>query len=843
MTDEFLTRPSVPSNTSEIKFMVTSILSETPGEGFVIPEEEEEIRDVLIDLAKYIRFLEKELTRLKRQDAYAQSTPPSTAGLDMESGSGISPENEVSGEESGRSETQILTEQVAKLQVTRVQNQHFGKSSNPLFFMQVLNLKKYPDVVKRPEFWSTLPFEYWESAVKDPPAFQFPDDAHLRDLTTTYFTFHHPYYPLLHRATFEKALSEGLHHRDYQFGQLVLVLCSVASRYTEDPRNLPQPHTSSLSFGWRWFQQINLFKRPMVPVSLHELQALCLAICFLQTTNQSDFAWVLIGLGIRFSQQRGLHRRKFDAGGGKQISKLENELWKTAFWMLFSHDIYMSSALGRPVATSVDDFDTEPLVVEREDEGWSNDPDKSPAAFWNFYLPLLEILSFVEQTLSSVRRSELSERLTTTGSNWNQMAVIEIDSALNDWLKRLPNHLKWDPRCGNEVFLTQSSALYTTFYWIQIRVHRLFIPRQGDEATTNSLSSVAVCINAARSCIDVLDVLQKRNPRAAYHFPFSAAAYNSAIIVLLNIFRGKELKLLVDLRKEISDIYRCVGFFREWEAKHAASGRLRDILITIFGHDPLSKTSNSKENLSLPDSQRSQRLKRPRDEMESKDESGFHPILGTTSVMSSVPSTSTLMPSASKNFGSGLGTSDAAAKEGQSILDVRPVLNYGSGGSSSDLASADTTHLSLHTLASNSRGNQEPMFHPMIQRHAYPSGVVDSHSGWESDASILRASHAGIGTSADGQLQDGSSHTSHFIHTDHRYDSDQDRMSIFQNDPRTEMHLVPSHMHYNPDYNYLGAYREFSDPSNVPQDAAQSWDTSMVLDINSLYQWYSGHTA
>ncbi|THU90061.1 hypothetical protein K435DRAFT_802263 [Dendrothele bispora CBS 962.96] len=70
-------------------------------------------------------------------------------------------------------------------------------------------------------------------------------------------------------------------------------------------------------------------------------------------------------------------------------------------------------------------YDTE-LLIEREDPDW-DDPDSkqsssdtSPGTFWNCYLRLLEILSFVEQTLS-VRN------VFTVGFDGHNMTIIAVD--------------------------------------------------------------------------------------------------------------------------------------------------------------------------------------------------------------------------------------------------------------------------------------------------------------------------------------------------------------------------------------------------------------------------------
>lgn len=61
----------------------------------------------------------------------------------------------------------------------------------------------------------------------------------------------------------------------------------------------------------------------------------------------------------------------------------------------------------------------------------------------------------------------------------------------------------------NLVFLSQSALLYGSYYTIQIAVHRPFIPSPRKPSGI-SFPSLAICTNAARSCVHVLDVHSKR---------------------------------------------------------------------------------------------------------------------------------------------------------------------------------------------------------------------------------------------------------------------------------------------------------------------------------------------
>ncbi|THU83749.1 hypothetical protein K435DRAFT_765644 [Dendrothele bispora CBS 962.96] len=694
------------------------------------------------------------------------------------------------------------------------------------------------------EFWSALPFEFCgPAAIRELPlSLDFPDDAHLWELTNIYFTLHHPYYPLLHKSTFEQALSEGLHRRDQDFGQLVLALCAVASRYTNDSRNIPQSHHSSLGLGWKWLQQINLFKGASVmsPVSLHELQTHCLAICFLQTTSQSDFAWMMNGLSLRLAQQRGLYRRKPDIGKGEPHA-LENELWKRTFWTLMYHDIFMSSSLGRPVAVSIDDYDTEPLV-ELEDEnpgnlglGQVSDSSTSPVVFWNCYMSLLEILSFAEQTLSSIRRSELSAKLTDSSSNWNQRAVEEINSALSNWLFSIPNHLKWDLQLENATFFAQSSALHVTYYWIQIRVNRLFIPRKGEGPSPAGLSSIAICANAARSCTNVLNVLQRRNAHFACHFPTAGVLYSSAIIFLFNIFRAKELNLRVDLKEEVSDARRCIGFLRNYERTHSACGRLRDILDTIFGNHPLSRSSNEVKLTDLT-------VSHPRDDRKDNQDpnssqqvsntpyepriSNPNPEDGSQPASTALPSRSSTNPYFTVDFGM-LNPTPTRLEQSSVVNPLNPSPASFHTGSGSNLVSPRPV---LHDAPMDIR--QDLSLH-QPDRDLVPG---ENYSSW------------GLNTSLPIQPQGGHVQGIDYstFHAQDGYNAIQVQSSALQ-DTFSSRPVIDSTSYMNDSYqgpvpNVNEVFQQVA-PSVPFHNQAENWDPSTILELNHLFQWYSGHTA
>lgn len=122
------------------------------------------------------------------------------------------------------------------------------------------------------------------------PHYTFPDDDLLWDLIKIYFEQISPYsFPLLHKPTFERAVTSGHHLSDHNFGATVLAVCSLASRHSDDPRNYINAMDYEQLIGWKWFRQIRLVRPSFVDtVSLYELQLYCVCIEVLYRVYESS---------------------------------------------------------------------------------------------------------------------------------------------------------------------------------------------------------------------------------------------------------------------------------------------------------------------------------------------------------------------------------------------------------------------------------------------------------------------------------------------------------------------------------------------------------------------------
>lgn len=164
----------------------------------------------------------------------------------------------------------------------------------------------------------------------------------------------------------------------------------------------------------------------------------------------------------------------------------------------------------------------------------------------------------------------------------------DIDSALNQWLDSVPEHrelchflgalvahvariVRWNPHQENPLWLNQSGFVYSAYYNTQINVHRLFIP-SSRKPSSLSFPSLAICTNAARSCIHVADV-QYRAAGISTYFNM-AALFSSAIVLLLNIWGGKRAGVKsINPMKEMQEVHKAMDLLRALETRWYSAGR------------------------------------------------------------------------------------------------------------------------------------------------------------------------------------------------------------------------------------------------------------------------------
>ncbi|KAJ7286898.1 fungal-specific transcription factor domain-containing protein [Mycena rebaudengoi] len=505
------------------------------------------VYQIMFAVAQYARRLEEALATASDLPLSSnQISPPSAASLDS---AGTESESEDDGV------LMAISEPLSRIAIDISSNRYYGVSSS-INFLKTSRIGIKAGTGHRPDFWSVQP---WQQSSTIFVPHLFPEQDLMDTLVDAYFTQINPLIFLLHAPTFRRAVAGGLHLHNERFGQIVLVVCALGAKYSNDPRVFLDDANSEHTAGWKWFRQIPTFPTSFITTpSLHDLQLLCLRFLYITSSSISQESWAMIGLGVRMAQDAGAHRRIRSNSGD-----LESEMFKRVFWLLYAADIILSCLFGRPRCTSASDIDIDLPVVLEDEENINVD------SYLPLFLQLIEIWARVQREIYPVKRK----------GHAYQEVVAELDSALNQWVDSIPPELRWDPNCADLITLNQSACMYGLYYHAQIRIHRAFIPSPGNQLSSTTFPSLAICANAARSCAHVLDVQCKRTASPLYNPQMIVALADSAFILLLNVY-SRRSRLSTDF-----SVQKCLNVLRLYERRWQLAGRHVDIISGMIEAD------------------------------------------------------------------------------------------------------------------------------------------------------------------------------------------------------------------------------------------------------------------
>lgn len=477
---------------------------------------------------------------------------------------------------------------------------YLGKSSTAQFIQTARDFKqghtgKLPDrgEFRRSKFWDAPPWHQNTWFRAHYPDFTLPEDDLLSSLVDLYFAEVNPFVPLLHRPTFEKSVKDKLYLEDKDFTMVLLLVCAVASRYTDDPRVLSDGVTSKQSSGWKWANQTLLARKSLLSApTLHYLQIICLFAHFVLGSTVPHLCWTVASVGLRTSEEAGIHRRKVKYA----TPTVEGELWKRAFWTLVYLDRQSSAFLGRSCCLFDEEIDLD-LPIECDDEYWEpqstvnafKQPPGRPAivSYFNCYLKLTSLITVCLRTVYAMNRSQI--RLRFLDKDWQKRIVELLNAKLKHWMDVMPDHLRWDPDRKDPIHFAQSASLYLQYHHLQMLIHRPFISMPYDSEKF-PFHSVTICTTAARVCADIIDTqLRRKGHLSPYH---GLAAFNAAAVLLFDYWHTKHNGFPVN-PADVEHVDTCMKALQVLETRWSFAGKLWDVLHELASVGDLHPNSAS----------------------------------------------------------------------------------------------------------------------------------------------------------------------------------------------------------------------------------------------------------
>ncbi|KAJ7146437.1 fungal-specific transcription factor domain-containing protein [Mycena epipterygia] len=555
-----------PSRT--VQDHITSILS---GSSEYVSGDPIVVYKILVAVAQYARRLEEALTTGPgSQWSPSPGSLPSTGdGADTNS------------DDNGVLVDFNLSEPLQRITRDLSSNRFYGKSSSLNFVKAVMDAKKEVSgdanmklPPQRPEFWN---IRAWEITSEIFVPHLFPENDLMKTLIDNFFMQINTITYILHAPTFRRAVAASLHLYDQKFGAVVLAICALGAKFSDDPRVFMEGTHSEHSAGWKWFRQVRPIPTSFVfAPSLYEIQLVCLSMLYLASGSTPEQCWTLVGVGVRMCYDVGAHRRIRSHG-----DTIESESYKRIFWLLLCSDTIMSSLLGRPRSAPMHELDIDlPVALEGE--------EPIGEVYGSLLVKLMEIWGRVQDAIYPTKRKE---------QNYQEI-VVDLDSALNQWVDSVPDELRWDPNRLDLIRLNQSACLYATCYHVQILLHRPFIPSSRNLSSLSSITfpSLAICANAARSCGHVMSVQATRGAGPLYNPQIISTLFDSAVVLLLNVFHRSP-------PSADQSIQKCLKVLRLYERRWQTAGRNADIIAGMLDIEgptilPSLKRTRSSEGFS-----------------------------------------------------------------------------------------------------------------------------------------------------------------------------------------------------------------------------------------------------
>ncbi|VDC04175.1 unnamed protein product [Peniophora sp. CBMAI 1063] len=437
----------------------------------------------------------------------------------------------------------------------------------------------------RSAFWQYSP---WDCTTPKQFVLDFPPPDLLETLVALYFDHQNAVLPVLHRPTFMRLLSKGIHNVNFSFGCLVLSACANGARYSNDPRVF-LPGAGPQSAGWHWFTQVRGYSALHNGSSrLFDLQCICLTTMYLMGAAATQASWVWCGHGIRLAQDIGAHKKKtYDA-----LPSAEDEQYKRVFWILTLLDKHLSIMMARPYAANDADLDLE-LPTPVDDEYWElpgpslslKQPEGKPSRIdlAIYYIKLYQAIApGLCLIFSGAKNRAMFGAL---NGMWERPTVANLDSRLTIWAESVPKHLRWDQEGQEDIFLIQAAHLWTRYHELQIILHRPFInPRPStpkEVAAELGFPSLAICLSAARSIVRIIDCVHRRFPGQLFPF-LHDSAFLAGMMLFLGIWGSRKFGVASRTEEDLQGIRTCERFLETLELRMHPAGRHRDVMNALL---------------------------------------------------------------------------------------------------------------------------------------------------------------------------------------------------------------------------------------------------------------------
>ncbi|KAI8145589.1 fungal-specific transcription factor domain-containing protein [Fennellomyces sp. T-0311] len=379
--------------------------------------------------------------------------------------------------------------------------------------------------------------------------YELPPKDLSRHLINLYFEHFYPVLPLFYKKRLTSSLNSPLE----PISPLLLnAIYAVASRVSSDIRVRSDPNSADTA-GDIFFERAKRLLDDYYDVPrISTVQALLLLSTHQHGTMKYVRGWLYSGMAFRMAQDLGLHRNC----DHWNIPPDERERRKRVFWCCFIIDRLISAIYGR--SSTFEERDCDVPFPSDDDEDSSTPIDKNKPRIVESFVHLIKITDILGHVLRNVYYAKARHH---ASPQHLEHVLTGLNRELTNWYNQLPAALQYKPP-NTEVGETARdpplviSQMHMIYYTTLILLHRPFIPGNSSQSPS-SLPSYKICISAANSILDIVNVMFKES-HLRFVLNYAVYCLFTAGIVFIKMASSGDADKTLDAKIYINKIMRAL---------------------------------------------------------------------------------------------------------------------------------------------------------------------------------------------------------------------------------------------------------------------------------------------
>ncbi|OSD03232.1 hypothetical protein PYCCODRAFT_1388765 [Trametes coccinea BRFM310] len=433
---------------------------------------------------------------------------------------------------------------------------------------------------------------------------QMPPPDMQNHLLQLYFTYVHPFYPVVHKQDFlyhynayssESAptaigkntqMSRHLMQRPCKI--LLLSMFAIAARYSNRPEDHPgQPDNKVSRAGQSYAEDAHkLLDRKYQTSRPSTCQALLLLAIREFGMGAMDKGWLYSGMALRMAIDLGMNRNadSWTTDGTTPIfTDAEKQIRKHIWWSCCICDKLSAVWLGRPITFRANDYSTPVPGADEVDESEMWEPYPRGSLGHEYPPQQARVMTnFQEMCHLSVIITDIMDKIypvQPSSETPRRVLFEQLEARLNRWYIGLPEHLRYSSGDKNANPLPHVLMLHIEYQAAVLLLNRAFLPAFEEQATQPAAQSDPLALKAFDICAGA--AVQITSMTAIYHEKFGLDKTPPFLSIYL---QAAGIMHVVTLTRRPWDpqatlgLTRCIAACKQMEGLWPIMSRLRQLL-------------------------------------------------------------------------------------------------------------------------------------------------------------------------------------------------------------------------------------------------------------------------